>query len=312
MNGSVDGRVIYAHIDKSLGGGLGTKKIKKILSPGKCLRPRFLYHFAKPKYQKSSLFYPLASALECLHLYTLVHDDIIDNDTTRRGIPTLNGLFGNNQAIILGDIVRAGINSLILKSLLTPQEKIYSLEILTETDRVVNEGQLHQEEVETKPNTFSQAIWESVVWEKTGVLFWAAIALGNPAGDQALMREIGKHIGFLLQTKDDIWDFDLHQDANRAFSDLRSLSLNWLIIEGKRRIPGFMKKVKNAKVTKDFQAIADLLKKAGVVESAEQKAINHKKKILTLLPKLRVSKENAPHIERELDAILVIKTKYKK
>ena len=192
-------------------------------SRGKRLRPRMLISFAE-------IFggSDFSSAINCsaccelLHTATLIHDDIIDEAHTRRGNLTLNSMFGNEVAVIVGDYVLA----LVLKSL--NLERDFNLtEMLLDTSQELGLGVI--EEVLNRNNfRLSVEKYYGVIHLKTAVLFSLCCAMGAYLGGAEdrqikLAAEYGRLLGLAFQIVDDLLDLtqDEESTGKPVMSDLR-------------------------------------------------------------------------------------------
>jgi octaprenyl-diphosphate synthase len=154
----------------------------------------------------------MATVMEFLHSATLVHDDIIDNSDTRRNRPTVNALYGNETAVLMGDwlYMSAFETSLAERSL-------EILDILTAVTRKMTEGELLQltqlGEIEV-----SEEQYLDIVQRKTAYLFSACCEVGAILGgatnnEQAALRDYGLNLGMAFQLTDDLLDFIASEDT---------------------------------------------------------------------------------------------------
>jgi len=153
----------------------------------------------------------MATVMEFLHTATLVHDDIIDSADTRRNRPTVNALYGNETAVLMGDwlYMSAFETSLTERSLPI-------LDILTRVTRKMTEGELLQ--LTTLGRTdLSEAQYLDVIQRKTAYLFSAccevgAILAGASEEEQKALADYGMHLGTAFQLTDDLLDFTSTDD----------------------------------------------------------------------------------------------------
>jgi octaprenyl-diphosphate synthase len=154
----------------------------------------------------------MATVMEFLHTATLVHDDIIDAADTRRNRPTVNALYGNETAVLMGDwlYMSAFETSLAERSLPI-------LDILTRVTRKMTEGELLQ--LTTLGNAdVSEEHYLDVLKRKTAYLFSASCEIGAILGratddQQAALRDYGLNLGTAFQLTDDLLDFTSSEDA---------------------------------------------------------------------------------------------------
>jgi octaprenyl-diphosphate synthase len=154
----------------------------------------------------------MATVMEFLHTATLVHDDIIDKADTRRNRPTVNSLYGNETAVLMGDwlYMSAFETSLAERSLPI-------LDILTSVTRKMTEGELLQLTLLGHAD-ISEAQYLDVLKRKTAYLFSASCEIGAILGgadekQQTALRDYGLNLGTAFQLTDDLLDFTSSDEA---------------------------------------------------------------------------------------------------
>jgi len=154
----------------------------------------------------------LATVMEFLHTATLVHDDIIDKADTRRKRPTVNALYGNETAVLMGDwlYMSAFETSLAERSLPV-------LDILTSVTRKMTEGEILQLTLLGEAEV-SEAQYFDVLKRKTAYLFSASCEIGSILGgardkQQTALRDYGLYLGTAFQLIDDLLDFTSSEEA---------------------------------------------------------------------------------------------------
>ena len=154
----------------------------------------------------------MATVMEFLHTATLVHDDIIDKADTRRKRPTVNALYGNETAVLMGDwlYMSAFETSLAERSLPI-------LDILTRVTRKMTEGELLQLTLLSDADV-TEAQYFDVLKRKTAYLFSASCEIGAILGgadevQQAALRDYGLSLGTAFQLIDDVLDFTSTEEA---------------------------------------------------------------------------------------------------
>lgn len=154
----------------------------------------------------------MATVMEFLHTATLVHDDIIDGADTRRDRPTVNALYGNETAVLMGDwlYMSAFETSLAERSLPI-------LDILTRVTRKMTEGELLQLTTLGKTD-ISEQQYLDIIQRKTAYLFSAccevgAILAGSAEAEQKALCDYGMNLGMAFQLTDDLLDFTSTDDA---------------------------------------------------------------------------------------------------
>jgi geranylgeranyl pyrophosphate synthase len=174
---------------------------------GKMLRPRMLLAAAATlgeEHFHSRRTLLLATAVEMLHNASLLHDDVIDHDDTRRGQPSVNARWSIPVAVLVGDYFLAQV----MRILEEVNEQGVS-QRMYETVEAMVESELLQQEVTASPRHSDTYL--KIIDGKTARLFATAAALGNPA-----CEEYGLHFGRLFQLRDDIAD----GEANEYTADL--------------------------------------------------------------------------------------------
>jgi octaprenyl-diphosphate synthase len=148
----------------------------------------------------------MATVMEFLHTATLVHDDIIDGAETRRDRPTVNAVYGNETAVLMGDwlYMSAFETSLAERSLPI-------LDILTAVTRKMTEGELLQLQLLGRTD-ISEIDYLDVLQRKTAYLFSACCEVGAILGDandeqRTALRDFGLNLGTAFQLTDDLLDF---------------------------------------------------------------------------------------------------------
>jgi octaprenyl-diphosphate synthase len=149
--------------------------------------------------------YTAASLVELLHTATLVHDDVVDDANERRGFFSVNALWKNKVAVLVGDYL---LSKVLLLSI--EQKKFRSLEIVARAVREMSEGELLQIE-KARRLDITEEVYFEVIRQKTASLISTcceagAISVGRE--DEAeRMRKFGELVGLAFQIKDDIFDY---------------------------------------------------------------------------------------------------------
>jgi octaprenyl-diphosphate synthase len=173
---------------------------------GKMMRPMLLFLSAKLFGAVSNETYHAAVSLELLHTASLVHDDVVDESVERRGQLSVNAMYNNKVAVLVGDYMLA--SSLHQVSRTGNPAIIESIAALGQS---LSEGELLQLS-NIRNAHFSEAVYLDVIAKKTAVLFATCAATGAMsvyASDEqtALARRLGELIGICFQIRDDIFDY---------------------------------------------------------------------------------------------------------
>ncbi|HAP01050.1 MAG TPA: polyprenyl synthetase [Bacteroidetes bacterium] len=172
---------------------------------GKKVRPMFVFLSASVCGQISESTYRGASLIELLHTATLVHDDVVDDADERRGFFSINAIWKNKIAVLVGDY-------LLSKGLLLSvgNKDFRLLEIVSNAVREMSEGELLQIEKTRKLN-ISEEIYFEIIRQKTASLISSACAVGAASSGASekeieMMRLFGEKVGIAFQIKDDLLD----------------------------------------------------------------------------------------------------------
>ncbi len=153
----------------------------------------------------------LATSVEFIHTATLLHDDVVDESSLRRGRPSANALFGNEASVLVGDFLFSRAFELMVED-----GSIDVLRILAHASSVISEGEIHQLMTANDSATSEQAYLE-VVRDKTAELFAAAcrigaVVAGRPAAEEEALRAYGLNLGIAFQIVDDVLDYSAEQE----------------------------------------------------------------------------------------------------
>jgi octaprenyl-diphosphate synthase len=173
---------------------------------GKQMRPMFVFLTAKLTGTITDKTYRAASLIELIHTATLVHDDVVDESYMRRGFFSINALWKNKIAVLVGDY-------LLSKSVLlaTDNQDFDLLSIISRTIREMSEGELLQLEKSRKLDITEEVYFE-IIRQKTAVLISACCESGvrsTYASDENAekLRLFGEYTGIAFQIKDDLFDY---------------------------------------------------------------------------------------------------------
>lgn len=197
---------------------------------GKQMRPMFVFHCAKMFDEINEEAYTAASLIELLHTATLVHDDVVDDTNERRGFFSVNALWKNKIAVLVGDYLLS--RGLLLS---VDQNAYQMLQIVSNAVKEMSEGELLQIEKARKLN-ITEEIYYEVIRQKTASLIAACCAAGTAAAQQdeatvAQMKSFGEHVGMAFQIKDDIFDYGSAEKIGKPTgTDIREQKLTLPII----------------------------------------------------------------------------------
>ncbi|MFO1282525.1 MAG: polyprenyl synthetase family protein [Burkholderiales bacterium] len=196
LRGSLDSDValIRRIADYIVGGG------------GKRLRPALLLLVARACGDADGHRYPLAAVVEMIHTATLLHDDVVDESSQRRGRATANATFGNAASVLVGDFLYSRAFQMMVGT-----GRMRVLEILSEATNVIAEGEVMQL-MHAGDATLTEDGYVEVIRRKTAKLFEASARLGAVLARPDRAREdayagYGMHLGSAFQIMDDVLDY---------------------------------------------------------------------------------------------------------
>lgn len=256
---------------------------------GKQMRPMFVFLTSKMFGEVHESSYTAASLIELLHTATLVHDDVVDDAYERRGFFSVNAIWKNKIAVLVGDYLLS--RGLLLS---VDQKEFKALQIVSTAVRLMSEGELLQIEKARKLD-IDEEIYYDVIKKKTASLIASCCAAGaNAAGENEevieKMRLFGEYTGMAFQLKDDIFDYGTAEKIGKPTgNDIRerkmTLPLIYAIRNGdkktSRKLINIVKKHnENAKKVK--QAVKIVIDSGGIAYT--EKVMNqYKKQALDLL-----------------------------
>ena len=175
-------------------------------SGGKRLRPLLTILAARALDIQTEQHHTLAAIIEFIHTATLLHDDVVDESTMRRGKETANAVFGNQASVLVGDFLYTRSFQMMVSL-----KQMRVMEILSDATNVIAEGEVLQLMNCNDPD-ISEKNYMQVIYSKTARLFEAATLLAAVLTDQdskieKAMQDYGKYLGTAFQLVDDILDY---------------------------------------------------------------------------------------------------------
>lgn len=260
---------------------------------GKQVRPMFIFLCAKMLGEVNEKTYVGASLIELLHTATLVHDDVVDDAYERRGFFSVNALWKNKIAVLVGDYF-------LSKGLLYALEtKNYDLlHITSDAVQRMSEGELLQMEKARKLD-IEESIYFEIIRNKTASLIAAACKIGasSVTEDETLinkMHKIGELIGIAFQIKDDLFDYGEADIGKPRGIDIKERKMTLPLIyalqhSDKKTKRWIINVVKNHNEDKaKVNELIDYIKNSGGIAYTEKKMWEYKEKAyaeLASLPK---------------------------
>lgn len=257
---------------------------------GKQMRPMFVFLTAKMLAAGAvqERTYRGASVIELIHTATLVHDDVVDGSDKRRGFFSINALWKNKIAVLVGDY-------LLSKGLLLciDHEDFDLLKIISVAVREMSEGELLQIE-KARRLDITEAVYYDIIRQKTATLIAACCALGAASvnaqkEDIEKMRTFGSLIGMAFQIKDDLFDYGTKSIGKPTGIDIREQKMTLPLIHALQQANPEQKRwmintVKNHhKNRKRVQELIELVKTLGGLSYATQQMNAYKEEALAIL-----------------------------
>ena len=207
--------LVNAWLEKSITGeyGLAPSMLYSLMAGGKRIRPVLTLEFSRLSGGSIEKTLPAACAIEMIHTYSLIHDDLpcMDNDDLRRGKPTNHIVFGESTATLAGDALQSQAFSAIMHSELSDKAKVKCAEILADAAGYRGMCQGQYLDIEAEGRRLTAAELDEVNAHKTGALLSAACMIGVAAaeGSEAQLktaRIFGRKLGLAFQIRDDVLD----------------------------------------------------------------------------------------------------------
>ena len=244
---------------------------------GKRMRPILILLTAKNFGAVSNVTQNAAVGLELLHTASLVHDDVVDESSERRGQASVNASYDNKVAVLVGDYI---LSTALLRVSLTDNQRI--IQILAELGRTLAAGEILQLS-NIQNQEFSEDVYYQIINNKTAALFEACSVIGAlsaGASEEAVKAaaKFGQNIGMIFQIRDDIFDyFDSKEIGKPTGNDMVEGKLTLPVIYALNHTPyGSMqtlaRKVKSGTVNADEIAVlVEFTKEQGGIEYAERR-----------------------------------------
>ncbi len=258
---------------------------------GKQMRPLLVLHCAKLFGEINEATYRGAALVELLHTATLVHDDVVDESNMRRGFFSINALWKNKVAVLVGDYL---LSKGLLLSLRNKDFK--ALEILSTAVEQMSEGELLQMEKARKLD-ISEEVYFEIVTKKTASLLASCCGIGansTKQSEETLNHVIamGNAIGIAFQIKDDLFDYGDNKVGKPTGIDIVEKKMTLPLIyalsvadKGERRDKIRIIK-KNKKSKSEIKEVIDFVKRNGGLEYAQKRMLEYKSEAEDLLAKI--------------------------
>lgn len=280
---------------------------------GKQIRPMFVFLSAQNVGEINESTYRAAALIELLHTATLVHDDVVDDSNERRGFFSVNALWKNKIAVLIGDFL---LSKGLLLSL--DNDDFHLLKIVSNAVREMSEGELLQIE-KARRLDISEEIYFEIITKKTAALIAACCASGvaSITRDEktiALAKEFGTLTGIAFQIKDDLFDFgDDDQIGKPTGIDIKEKKMTLPLIYAlnnstwmeKRRIINIIKN--HNEESEQVAKVIQFVKDKGGIDYAVKVMHDYKEKAISILRQLPDNASN-----KSLERLLVYAIERKK
>jgi len=248
-----------------------------INSGGKRLRPALVLLSAGVFGKIKPQHHTLAAVVEFIHTATLLHDDVVDESSMRRGRATANTMFGNAASVLVGDFVYSRAFQMMVSV-----QNMRVMEILAEATNIIAEGEVLQL-LNIHDADISDEAYLQVIHYKTAKLFEAATRLGavinnTAAKDEAAMAEYGMRLGTAFQLIDDV--LDLSGDSNNIGKNLGddiaegkpTLPLLYAMRKGNENQRTLIRKAIEQGGLEDLSAVIQAVKETGALDYVREVA----------------------------------------
>lgn len=274
-----------AHDDDFLGQALAYVRSRK----GKMMRPLLVILIARELGEVGEKTLRSAVTLELLHTASLVHDDVVDESGERRGQRSVNAVYDNKVAVLVGDYL---LSTSLLQATLTDNIKV--VELISRLGGTLSEGEVYQL-ANIRREAITEEAYFHIIHHKTAALFAACAELGaiSAGADEAYVaraKRFGELVGLCFQIRDDI--FDYYEDAKigkPTGNDMAEGKLTLPVIyavcqSGDDEVKRLAKLVKTGEATADDIAkLVELTKHYGGVEYAEKRMLELHNEAVELL-----------------------------
>ena len=255
---------------------------------GKQMRPLFVFLSAKACGEINDSTYRAASLIELLHTATLVHDDVVDDSNERRGFFSVNALWKNKIAVLVGDF-------LLSKGLLLSidNKDFQLLQVVSNAVREMSEGELLQIE-KARRSDIAEPVYFDIIRQKTASLIASCCACGATSVNSSAetiekMRLFGETVGIAFQIKDDLFDYGTGGIGKPTGIDIKEKKMTLPLIYAlnnstwleKRKIINYVKN--HNEDPKKVEEVINFVIEKGGIGYAEKRMMEYKEKALAVL-----------------------------
>jgi len=245
---------------------------------GKRVRPILVFLSAKACGGVNQSTYRAATLVEILHTATLIHDDVVDDADTRRGLASINAVWKNKIAVLMGDYL---LSRGLLLSL--EQNDYYFLHCTSRAVKRMSEGELLQIQKSRQLN-IDEETYLQIIGDKTASLLSTCTEIGAASATEdpqrrAQMRDFGEHIGIAFQIRDDLLDYQGRRSVigKPTGIDMKERKLTLPLIYALRHGPKkeakqALRLIKNGAKQRDVEWVIEFVVQAGGIDYAKEKA----------------------------------------
>jgi len=269
---------------------------------GKQMRPLFVFLSAGATGTISESTYRGAALIELLHTATLVHDDVVDDSDYRRGFFSVNALWKNKIAVLVGDFLLSRGMALSLEN-----DEFNLLRIVNTSVQEMSEGELLQME-KARRLDIKEDVYYEIIRQKTASLIASCCAVGaSSAGADsnaiAQLKQFGEYVGMAFQIKDDLFDYGDEEIGKPVGIDIKEKKMTLPLIHALSKA-GWLEKRKIISLVKSgsedqskIKQVIDFVKKSGGIEYAKSKMQEYHEQALAVLEPLPPSTYKASLID---------------
>tara|TARA_B100000953_G_scaffold88121_1_gene71894 strand:- start:18 stop:998 length:981 start_codon:yes stop_codon:yes gene_type:complete len=269
-----------------------------IIHGGKRLRPFMVMKSCMMLGGKQSDAMAAASAVEMIHNFTLTHDDIMDNDDLRHGVPTTHKKFDMPLAILAGDVLYSKAYQTISKSRLSSNYRSQLVSKLSKACIEICEGQVDDIKLAENKRIPTESEYIKMIEKKTAVLFEVACAMGaisakKPAKDIRNLSAFGHNLGIAFQITDDLIGImgDSKVTGKAVGNDIREGKKSLPILLAIRKARGSDKKKilrvfgKSKATRAELNAVVSIIRSLGIEETVRKQALRYANRATKALDK---------------------------
>jgi octaprenyl-diphosphate synthase len=261
---------------------------------GKQMRPLFVFLSAGACGNISEATFRGASMIELLHTASLVHDDVVDDSSHRRGFFSVNALWKNKIAVLVGDFLLT--RGLILS---VENKDFDTLSIVTEAVKVMSEGELLQME-KSRQLDITEEIYYEIIRNKTASLIASCCAVGASSSGASpevvsKMKLFGENVGMAFQIKDDLFDYGEDEIGKPVGIDIKEKKMTLPLIHAlskaswleRRRIINIVRN--ESEKPRKVKEVIDFVKGSGGIAYAKEAMERYYQKSLQMINELPAS-----------------------